>query len=169
VTTFVKQAYVAGALGALALCMLLAVAVRKLWGRKSCFASSGGRQSSRRDSLNNFRSDLDQRPIGARRNSSVRRMGSPLDVAMVNGEPLRIKSTCPQPEHAGLLVRAVGGTRGRPQVELIGAPEGAAAGFEIDKRHLQRARLPASADADNEGRMAWQERFGGANVGGANV
>lgn len=90
----------------------------------------------------------------------MQQLVSPLDAAMVNGEILRIKpSYGERPEHAGLLCRAIGGTRGRPTVAILGAPDGSSA-FEIDKRHLTRARLATGADATLEGQLAWQARFG---------
>ena len=45
--------------------------------------------------------------------------GSPLDLAMASREPLRVKETYVEHAHvAGMLCRAVGGTRGRPEVRI---------------------------------------------------
>jgi hypothetical protein len=117
-------------------------------------------QSTRRDSVSAYREGLDQRPV-MRRGSTVQNLISPLDQALVNGEALQIKpSYSEQVDYVGLLVRAVGGTRGRPQVAVIGTPDGAAIQFDVDKRHLARARLADGSDAESVGRAAWQARFG---------
>lgn len=117
-------------------------------------------QSTMRDSISDYRDALDQRPV-VRRSSTIQNLIPPLDRAMVNGEPLQVKPTyTDRAEYIGLLVRAVCGTRGRPHVTVIGTPEDAPIEFDIDKRHLTRARLAEGADVEREGRLAWQARFG---------
>ena len=88
-----------------------------------------------------------------RRNSSVGRLGSPLDLALVNGEVLRVKKAyrAVNPLHVGLLCRATGGTRGTPTCTFIGVQ---LQPVDIDKQYLQRARLPAGTDVEAAGRLA---------------
>lgn len=94
-------------------------------------------------SLEDYRAALDRQQI-PNRSLSLGRFGiSPIDTALANGEPLRIKQSYPhQALLRGCLCVGVGGTRGRPLVRILGL---GAASFELqlDKRHLQRARLPA--------------------------
>ena len=147
------------------------VVVRRWHGRRPLLTERQmtQRQSTRRDSLEAYRAGINASPFVPRSSTRARELISPLDTAMVNGEILRIKPTyCAiDPAYAGLLCRAVGGTRGRPTVEILGAPEGTA--FEIDKKYLTRAQLETGADAELEGQQAWQARFdtGAGAVGGA--
>jgi hypothetical protein len=88
-----------------------------------------------------------------RRNSNVWMVGSPLDNAIANSQPLYVKPTY-QGDHpyAGMLCRAVGGTRGRPTVQMYGVGERVVS-LDVDKIHLKRARLPAGViDLEARGR-----------------
>ena len=99
--------------------------IRRMSGRN--FADIQAGQSTEvttgTDVVGDYRASLDALP--AVPSAPMRAdSGSPLDLAMAQREPLRVKATyAERPQVAGMLCRAAGGTRGRPQVELLGISE----------------------------------------------
>ena len=132
---------VAGAL------MLVSVAVLAYWFIRRRRRSGSSHELS---SVTEYRNALDSRPALARRNSSAVRNISPLDQAIAFGEPLRVRASHPDALIAGSYVRAVGGTRGQPKVQLLGVGMRVVV-FNVPKKHLRRANL-AVPEAEAAGR-----------------